>query len=276
MIESTDGVEVALHDLGGDGPALLFIHATGLHGRCYRRIAAELADEFHVWAPDLRGHGDSRTPDIALPWAGMADDALRVIDHLVDAGHHPPATPIRAAGHSMGGATVLAAEARRPGTVRAAWLFEPIVFPPMAQAPPGENPMAAAARRRRNEFPSVEAAIDRLTGRGPFAHVHPEMLRDYVEYGFRPSTEGITLKASGEMEARVFEGIDLDLFGRLGNVAIEVTVAGSGDGGNPAQIAPLVAEALPHGHLEPWPEHTHFGPLEDPRRAAAALRDALI
>ena len=32
MVESTDGVVVALHDLGGAGPPLLFLHATGCHG----------------------------------------------------------------------------------------------------------------------------------------------------------------------------------------------------------------------------------------------------
>ena len=275
MIESTNGVRVALHDLGGEGPALLFLHATGFHGRCYLGVAEELHAHFHVWAPDLRGHGDSITPDMALPWSGMAEDALRVIDHLVASGRHPADAPVTACGHSMGGATVLAAEARRPGTVRAAWLFEPIVFPSDAAMPPGDNPMAAAARRRHHDFDSFEAAIERLTGRGPFAEVEPRMLRDYVEHGFRPTTEGVTLKSPGEMEARVFEGIDLQLFDHLGEIGIDVMVAGSGDGGHPAQVAPRVVDALPHGRFEPWPDHSHFGPFEDSARAAAAIISAL-
>ncbi len=39
--------------------------------------------------------------------------------------------------------------------------------------------------------------------------------------------------------------------------------------------APMVAEALPHGRLTPWPDRTHFGPLEDPGRAAAEILAAL-
>jgi len=271
MIESTDGVRIAVHDLGGDGPALLFLHATGFHGRCYLTVAEHLKDHFHVWAPDLRGHGDTITPDIALPWSGMADDALAVIDHLVAERHHRADEPIRACGHSMGGATVLNAELRRPGTIRAAWLFEPIAFPRQSGTIPTPNPMAVAARRRRQEFDSVDAAIERYTGRGPFASVVPQALRDYVEYGFRPEGDGITLKARGETEARVFEGIDLDLFDRLPEIKIDVTVVGSGDEGNPAQIAPLIAEALPHGHLDLWPDRTHSGPFEDPQRTATAI-----
>ena len=102
MIESTDGVRVALHDLGGRGRPLLFLHATGFHGRCYQQIADQLADDFRVFAPDLLGHGDSHTPDMALPWRGMADDVEAVLDHLaLD-------EPVWAGGHSMGGATVMA------------------------------------------------------------------------------------------------------------------------------------------------------------------------
>ena len=49
---SSDGVSVALHDLGGDGPPLVFVHATGFHGRCYRRIAERLSDVRHCVAPE--------------------------------------------------------------------------------------------------------------------------------------------------------------------------------------------------------------------------------
>lgn len=269
MIQSTDGVTVALHDLGGSGPPLLFLHATGFHGRCYTQIAERLHEHFHVWAPDLRGHGDSITPDMALPWRGMADDALAVIEHLgVD-------EPIRACGHSMGGATVLATELRRPGTIRGAWLFEPIVFPREHRTTTRENPLAEGARRRRHDFASLEDVVERYTGRGPFAAVDPAALRDYVEHGFRSTADGVTLKTTGENEARTFEGLDLDLFAHLGDITIPVTVVGSGDGMPPALVAPDVAAALPNGTLAGWPDRSHFGPLEDPRRAAAEILEAV-
>lgn len=268
MIQSTDGVEVALHDLGGHGPPLLLLHATGFHGRCYQQIANHLHDHFHVWAPDLRGHGDAITPDMALPWRGMADDALAVLDHLgID-------EPVRACGHSMGGATVVTAELRRPGTIRAAWIYEPIIFPPHpAEAP--ENPLAVGARRRRHDFASFDEATEHLSGRGPFTNADPAALHDYVTHGFRETDEGVTLKTSGENEARTFEGVDTTVFGRLGEVVTPITVVGSGDGGNPALIAPMVAEALPNSRLVTWTDRSHFGPLEDPARAAAEIIEAL-
>ena len=62
---------------------------------------------------------------------------------------------------------------------------------------------------------------------------------------------------------------------RLGEVQAEVVVAVSGDRQAPAMIGPLVADALPHGRLEPHPDLTHFGPLERPAAIAAAIAGAL-
>ena len=130
-----------------------FVHATGFHGRCYTRIAEQLGDIRHCWAPDLRAHGDSTIPaDDRFHWSGMADDLCAVLDALgID-------EPVDFVGHSMGGATVIATELRRPGTIRTAWLFEPIVFPPM-----GDNPstMSEVARNRRASFDTIEAVLER-------------------------------------------------------------------------------------------------------------------
>jgi hypothetical protein len=41
-VESSDGVPVAVHDLGGRGPALLISHATGFNAHSYLPMAAAL------------------------------------------------------------------------------------------------------------------------------------------------------------------------------------------------------------------------------------------
>ncbi len=269
LIPSTDGVEIALHDLGGSGPPLLILHATGFHGRCYSAIAERLHDHFSVWAPDLRGHGDSITPDMDLPWRGMVADVKAVLDHLgID-------EPVRAVGHSMGGATVINVELHHPGTIRAAWLFEPIIFPGMSLPAGRANPMAEAARRRRHDFASFDEVIERYAGRPPFADWTDRALHDYVHHGFAKTESGVTLKCTGEQEARVFEGIDLTLFDQLGRVDIPVTVVGSGDGDNPAAAAAGIADALVRGVDSRWPDRSHMGPFEAPARAAQEITAAL-
>jgi len=271
-VPTTDGVTIAVHDLGGDGPPLLLLHATGFHGRCYAPIAAHLRERFHVLAPDLRGHGDSTTPPTAdLHWANMADDTLTIVDTLgLD-------EPVWFAGHSMGGATVVLAELTRPGLVRGAWLYEPIIFPhePDPAAVSRANPLADLARRRQQHFDSFEQAFDNYAAKPPFAGVRPDALRAYVDHGFRTDGDRVTLKCPGEQEARVFEGVDTSIFDRLGEVRAPITVVGSGDGEGPAALAPRIAERLLDGTAESWPDRTHFGPFEDPARAAESISAAL-
>ena len=73
LIDSTDGVGVAVHDFGGPGggagtgaaggPVLLLVHANGFNAGAWRPFAAHLVDAGHrVVAPDLVGFGRSDKP----------------------------------------------------------------------------------------------------------------------------------------------------------------------------------------------------------------------
>jgi pimeloyl-ACP methyl ester carboxylesterase len=272
LVPSTDGVTLALIDLGGDGAPLLFCHPTGFHGLIWAPLAAHLADVVHGWALDFRGHGDSTAPaSMDFAWDRMVDDVLAVVDHL-------GATDATAVGHSMGGAALLGAELRRPGTFARLWLYEPIVFPGPLR---GSNPMAAAARRRRRWFPDREAAYANFAAKPPLNKLDPEALRAYVDHGLRARHDAdgdaaVELKCTPEVEAMVFEnGTATSAFDRLGDVQIPVTVAASGDRSGAAQVGPLIADALPMGRLDRFPHVTHFGPMEDPAGIAAAIRVAL-
>ncbi len=268
-ISSTDGVELALHDLDGEGPPLLLAHATGLHGRCWEPVAARL-QEWHCLAPDLRGHGDSTAPpDHTFEWQGFADDVLAVVDAL------ELAPGLVAAGHSKGGAALLMAEQRRPGTFDALWVFEPVVFP--ARIPTdGENFMAAGARRRRTGFPSWDAAFENFASKPPFGGMPEESIWAYVRGGFSEQPDGsVLLKCHPEHEARVYEmGGQHDAFDHLHLVSCPVTVVRGRIDPGPASMAASVAAALPNGHLEAREHLGHFGPLEAPDEIASSIRAA--
>jgi alpha-beta hydrolase superfamily lysophospholipase len=126
IVPSTDGVELAVHDLGGHGPTLLVSHATGFHGRCYEPLAHALGDRVHSISFDYRGHGDTERPDGSIDWARYGEDAFAMASWL----HTREGGPIDAFGHSMGGACLLMAASRDPHLFRRLVLFEPIVFPP--------------------------------------------------------------------------------------------------------------------------------------------------
>ena len=280
FVDSTEGVQIALHDLGGDGPSLLLTHATGFCGRVWEPVAAVLAARFHCWAPDLRGHGDAVTPDdLSMSWDGFAQDVLAAVDHLGSIGQAPAV----AAGHSKGGASLLLAEQDRPGTFRALYCYEPVVFPsavmPPASAGAGGNPLAEGARRRRDRFPSRAQAVANFASKPPFDVLHPDALASYVAHGFADDADGsIVLKCRPESEARTYEmGGRHRAFEHLDDVTTEVTVVvGELDAGQgPGLVAPLIAAALPNGREIIEPDLGHFGPLEDPQRIAEAIATAV-
>lgn len=260
-VPSTGGVELELHDLGGDGPDLLVAHATGMCAGPYRPLAARLAEDHHVWALDFRAHGDSTRPAEAdLDWDAMASDVLAVTDAIGPG-------PLLAFGHSMGGACLAAAELRRPATLRRAVLFEPIIVPPDFGRGPGQNPLAESARRRRARFPSRMEALGRYAGRPPLGLWRADALWGYVEHGFVESQDGsVGLKCRPEDEAAVFEADGKPPVAAMADVAAPVLVmCGARDPSpGPADFAPAVADAFVHGTLRRYDHVGHFGPFQDP------------
>jgi pimeloyl-ACP methyl ester carboxylesterase len=267
-VESTGGVELALHDLGGRGDPLLIAHATGFCGRAYDPLAAQLRPHFHVFALDLRGHGDSTSPaDGDFSWSRMADDVLAATA-VIGRG------PIAAVGHSMGGAALLLAEAARPESLRFAYLYEPIVLPAGFVAD-GDNMLAGPARRRRATFGSKPEVLQRYATRPPLNVLRADALAAYVEHGFETTPDGsVRLKCSGEHEARTFnEGLKVTV-DRIVGVSVPATVAVGlrVSEPNPAKLARGIVAALPAGSLLEYPHLGHFGPFQDPE---SLVRDIL-
>jgi len=271
VVDSTDGVRLAVHELGDPPPdarPLLLCHATGFHGRVWSALADALPDR-RCLALDFRGFGDSSEPDGDLDWHGFGQDVLAVVDAL-DLG------PVQAVGHSKGGAAILLAEEARPGTIERAVCFEPIVFPPM-EGERGPNHLAEVTRRRREQFDSHEQAIENFAAKPPLGSLRRDVLEDYVRHGFAEQPDGtVRLKARREHEAATYDTGSLhDGFAHLGEVACPVLVVCGGDAEGPAALAPLVAEQLPAGELLRAPERGHFGPLEDPAWFAGVVRGFL-
>jgi pimeloyl-ACP methyl ester carboxylesterase len=273
FLPSTDGVELAVHDLGGTGATLLISHATGFHGRCYLPLANDLAGGVHSIAFDYRGHGDTPRPPGDIDWQRYGDDALAMAEWLAER----TGAPIDAFGHSMGGAGLLMAAHRNPSLFRRIIAFEPIVFPPegLSDAPPDmESPMVAGARRRRDSFDSYEAAIANYASKPPLNAFTPAALDAYVRYGFAPAADGrIHLKCTPDTEASTFAGGGLHrTWDALPEIHTEVLViAGVVQPMQPSTIAKAVAERLPNGRYLQRDDLDHFGPMTHPGEIAAIV-----
>jgi pimeloyl-ACP methyl ester carboxylesterase len=274
-IPAADGVDLATYHLGGDGPPVLLLHATGFHGRCWLPLAPALTDRFSVWSVDQRGHGSSgKAPEGRYhDWGVFVDDCFAVLEALGRG-------PWRGIGHSMGGAVLLLAEQRRPGTFTDLCCYEPVVNRP--GEPPdgvgGRIPMSDLARKRRPRFASRQEARDNFAAKPPMSRFDPAALDAYVTYGFVDDPEGgVTLACTREDEASIYEGAaHAGAWARLPDVRPPVAVLGGEDPHDPvSRIIEDVARRLPRGGARRLTGLSHFGPFEDPlgvgRIAAAAL-----
>ena len=269
QVPSTDGVVVTVHDLGGNGPPALLAHATGFCGPVWRPLAAAL-EGVHCYALDFRGHGRTAGPDgFDYTWEAFADDVLAVVDGLgLDRAF--------GVGHSKGGASLLLAEERQPGTFRGLWCYEPVVFPPDVRAAGGdENPLAAGALRRRTDFPSAESAFENFASKPPMDVFDARALAGYVEGGFITRDDGsVRLACRPEVEAQVYRmGGQHTAWEQLSQLDLPVAVVrGALEPFTPSAVADGIASQIPAGSLEVHDELGHFGPLQAPEAMAASVQ----
>jgi len=282
FVEAADGVPIAAWQLGGTGPPLLVAHATGFHTGCYRALAAGLVDRFRVVGIDCRGHGRSGTPPLAagddrrvlaMGWDRFADDVLAVVDALDLRGGF-------AFGHSCGGATLLLAEQRRPGTFARIFTYEPVVAPPAfwaAWPAAGPDP-GRAALRRRAVFASRAAAIRHYGAKLPLSCLRSDVLADYVEDGFADQADGtVRLRCDPAAEAATFAMAPHNqAWDHLPLVTCPTTFAcGAAPSDFGAGAAAALAARAPQGRSEEHPALGHLGPFEDPDAVALAVRRSL-
>ena len=271
-IDSSDGVRIARHDLGGSGPPLLICHATGFCGLAYTPFAAELTERFHLWTFDYRGHGYSSSPaNERLEWPAFAEDLIAVSASIAD-------EPMLVMGHSLGGGTAVLAELARPGLLERAYFFEPIIQPPASPMAGQPNFMAENARRRRPSFPTKGDAMMRYASRPPLGELRADALAAYVEHGFDDGEGVAALRCTPEHEAACFEGTGKPTFIEAAKVEAPCVIGvGRTEDGffSPSMFGPGIADAMPNATLEQLPSIGHFGPLQDPSGVAARVAAAL-
>ena len=278
---SSDGVSVALHDLGGNGRPLLISHATGFHGRAYGPVAEALHDVFHSVALDYRGHGDTPQPTgVPTDWERYGDDATAAARTLP--------VPSAGFGHSMGGACLLMAAHREPQRFRGLVIYEPIVFPQLDGRSDGGGQtqdehnggslLAVGARRRRATFDSYDAALANFAGKPPMNQFDPAAREAYVLHGFRKDDDGqVHLKCVPDLEAATYDmGGRHATWNALAEIDVPVLViAGRPDPGTPAGLAAQISDQLPGGRYLQLDDLGHFGPMTHPRLVADVIREFL-
>ena len=276
----TGGIDLAVHEWAseGDGVPLVFAHATGFHGRVWGAIV-DAFPAHPAYGIDLRGHGLSRAAPID-DWRIVAHD---VADFLAQAGLEG----VVGVGHSMGAHTLLQVAADNPGRFARLVLFDPVILAPEFYAPgdalyTADNPHPAI--RRKRDFASAEAMIERFATRDPYDLFDRRVFEDYCRYGLVPaaSGEGMELACAPEVEASVYASSRSNgaILEAAKSVDIPVLVVRALhttlNDFKSSPTWPELANILPQGTDLYRPDMTHFHPFQDPADAARIIGEFLI
>lgn len=158
-----DGVNVYF-EATGSGPPILFSHGYGATSRMWRGQVAALSDRYRVVAWDMRGHGESDSPDEPALYseAATVEDIAAILDRA-------GASRAVVGGLSLGGYMSLAFYLAYPERVHALMLFDTGPGYRSAEARAGWNEMA---ERRASGLEAEGFAALRSAGQEVRTSVH--------------------------------------------------------------------------------------------------------
>ena len=174
-------------------PPLLLIHGGRDHCRNWDWVASELRHEYHVIAPDLRGHGDSQ-------W--MVGGGYLHIDYVYDIAQlvqQKKMAPVTVMGHSLGGSISLIYAGLYPDTVKKLVSIEGMGAPPGWSHGGAEpkvesrlhnwiNNLRHLSSRIPRKYGSLEEAFHRMQTENP--HLTEEQARHLTVHGSNQNEDG--------------------------------------------------------------------------------------
>ncbi len=181
-------------DWGNHGaPPLILLHGGRDHCRNWDWVARELQSDYHIIAPDLRGHGDSAySPSGDYSMSAFVYDLAQLI-------HRQHLAPVRIVAHSLGGAISLRYAGIYPENVSRLVAIEGLGPSPAMLAKRGERGVEermrrwiederALAGRLPRRYASIDEALARMQAENK--HLTPEQARYLTVHGVSQNEDG--------------------------------------------------------------------------------------
>jgi pimeloyl-ACP methyl ester carboxylesterase len=181
-------------DWGNAGaPPLVLVHGGRDHCRNWDWVAAALQPDYHILAPDLRGHGDSQwSLSSNYTFAGYVYDLAQLI-------HQQELAPVNIISHSLGGMISLRYAGIYPEKVRRLVSIEGLGRSPRRLAERAQIGIAermqnwiagqrALSARMPRRYASIEDALKRMQEANRY--LSPEQARHLTQHGVNQNEDG--------------------------------------------------------------------------------------
>ena len=267
-------------ELRGVTPTLLFVHATGFHGRVWDQVISRLPD-CHSIALESRGHG--RSEKVKIPhWGHVVDDVREFIRAL-------NLTNVLAIGHSMGAHALIGAAPDVQERLLRIVAIDPVIA---AEADyedilvdvsvSHEHPNA----RRRPVFDSVEDMAERLKTKGSYGKFDPAAFMDYCRHGLLQGEDGAWhLACPPDIEASVYmtSRTNRAIYDAVRAIQVPVLILRAKLPGVMGEVidfsssptSPTLVREFPNAREHFFSDRTHFLPMEIPGIVAHMINGEL-
>ena len=195
-----------------EAPPLVLVHGGRDHCRNWDWVAQVLREDYHIIAPDLRGHGDSQ-------W--MMGGAYLLVDYVYDLAqliHQTGMAPVKILAHSLGGMISLRYAGLYPDKVARIAAIEGLGAPPEREAKQMARPMherlgewvdglRKVSGRQPRRYGSIEEAYQRMQAENP--HLSPNRARHLTIHGVNQNEDG-TYSWKFDNYVRIFPPHNMD------------------------------------------------------------------
>ena len=174
-------------------PPLLLLHGGRDHSRSWDWAAESLREDWHVIAPDLRGHGDSAwAPDGNYPISAFVYDLAQLI-------HQLGVAPLTIVAHSLGGNIATRYTGLYPDNVRKLVTIEGLGPSPKVQAERSATPFPerwrkwiadkrVASGRLPKRYATIDDALARM--RSENTYLTEDQARHLTTHGVNRNEDG--------------------------------------------------------------------------------------
>jgi pimeloyl-ACP methyl ester carboxylesterase len=260
---------------------VVFSHANSFPASTYGVLFKSLRSRgFTVKAVDRFGHEPKYA--VSNNWPNLVqqlhDFAAREVDKAGE--------PAFLVGHSLGGFLSLMCAARHPQLARAVLLLDsPLLGGWKAQALRavktsqlvGSISPGAVSRKRKNRWPSREAALEHFRHKKAFARWDPQVLADYVAHGMHDEDGERVLSFDRDIETAIYNTLpdNLDRLLQRHPLRCPAAFIGGLQSEEMQRVGMAMTAKVVQGRMAML-DGSHLFPMEKPVATAAAIEAALL